>query len=415
MTYVYANRSELRTVGDQTELGLVTTAPDTFLDGMVERADVLAAALLRVADVAATRFYVFATAAQKAAWADPIITTGDGIARFESLSLCCGVAARLDVLGDGLELSTERAGTTNVDLGPDVRHLLAGVLRRDPMRLVVGENGLDVHTLDGQAHEHTVHLSQRWIRALAELQVITSRMTLQLELDAHHLRAFLQTLPAHTSPHGSFWAQPVRGGLRLGTSATPGAVALGGPERLRALAPLLRHSTAVRVYAPDGGGDAASSWWELVLPHARLGLGLSPETARGFSGEGALLEDLLEESPQAELAARGQLGYDVAEGRFFARQLPFGLDVLKANPRLEKAQRLVAAGKVRIDGDLILVAGTRGDHVVRLGADGGPDRCTCRWYAAHQAGRGPCAHVLAARVATGGTGDTGVGPAEADE
>lgn len=409
MTYAYANRSELRTVGERTELGLATTEHATFLDGMVERADVLSAALLRVADIAATRYYVFATAAQKAAWADPIITTGDGVVRFESLSLCCGVAARLDVLSGGLELSTEQAGTTNVDLGPEMRHLLAGVLRRDPMRLVVGENGLAVHTLDGQAHERTVDLSQRWIRSLAELQVITSQMTLRLELDARQLRGFLQTLPAHTAPRGSFWAQPVRDGLRLGTSATPGAVAIGGPERLRALAPLLRHCTAVRVYASDGGGDAASSWWELVLPHARLGLGLSPETARGFSGEGALLEDLLEESPQAELAAQGQLGYDVAEGRFFARQLPFGLDVLKANPRLDKARRLVADGKVRTDGDLILVAGTQGEHVVRLGVDGGRDRCTCRWYAAHQAGRGPCSHVLAARVLAGAA------PAEDDE
>src|SRR5665648_293444 len=171
---------------------------------MAERADVVSAALLRVADVAATRFYVFQTAADLRAQ-DPIITTGEGVARFESLSMCSGVAARLDVLSDGLELSTERPGTTNIDLGPDMRHLLAAVRRRDPMRLVVGETGLDVHTLDGQAHERTVDLPQRWIRSLAELQVIASGMTLRMELDARRLRSFLQALPAHTSPRESFW------------------------------------------------------------------------------------------------------------------------------------------------------------------------------------------------------------------
>lgn len=399
MTYAYAAHSALRTVGNRTEVGLATTGPATFLDGMAERADVVSAALLRVADVAATRFYVFQTAADLRAQ-DPIITTGEGVARFESLSMCSGVAARLDVLSDGLELSTERPGTTNVDLGPDMRHLLAAVRRRDPMRLVVGETGLDVHTLDGQAHERTVDLPQRWIRSLAELQVIASGMTLRMELDARRLRSFLQALPAHTSPRESFWAQPVPDGLRLGAGRTPGAVAVGGPERLRILEPLIRHATALRVYAPEGGLGATASWWELALPNARFGLGLSPHTARGFSGEGALLEDLAGGSSQAELAAQGQLGYDVAEGRFFARTLPFGLDVLKANPRLDKARMLVETGKVRIDGDRVLVASSKGEHAVRLGAAGEPDGCTCTWYGTHRGDRGPCAHVLAARIAT---------------
>jgi hypothetical protein len=36
-------------------------------------------------------------------------------------------------------------------------------------------------------------------------------------------------------------------------------------------------------------------------------------------------------------------------------------------------------------------------HVVRHTATG--DRCTCPWFTAHGAGRGPCKHILAARLA----------------
>ncbi len=32
------------------------------------------------------------------------------------------------------------------------------------------------------------------------------------------------------------------------------------------------------------------------------------------------------------------------------------------------------------------------------GADDG-DRCTCPWFGAHGSGRGPCKHILAARLA----------------
>jgi hypothetical protein len=392
--YAYAARSAVRSSGGRTEVGLATTEPETFLDGCMERGDVVAAALLAVGTVAATRFYAFLTAAQRAELIDPIITTGNGTVRFESLSACCGVAARLDLLPDGIDADTTHPGTTNVDLGPRMRQLLAGVLRHDPLHLRVGEFGLEARTLTGEAHERKVDLPDRWIRSLAELQVLASRMTPRVELDAAQARSFVRSLPVKTSYHGTLWAQPAVGGLRLGTTKTAGAVALGGPERLRPLAGVLRHATRLRVYAADADGPAPS-WWELDLPHARLGLGLSPETSRGFSGEGALLTELAADGPDAYLAASGMLGFDLAQGGYFPRVLPFGLDVLRAHPRLEKARTLVADGGVRTEGDHLVVRGTRFDHVVRLGP---PATCTCAWYAEHRGSRGPCAHVLAARV-----------------
>lgn len=395
VTYRYAASSTLDTDDEGQRLGLASTDAGTFLDGFVERADVVATALLRVGEIAATRFYVHpATTAAAIRAADPIITVGDGAVRFESLSADCGVAARLDVFDHALDAAVRAPGTTNVDLGPALRQLLAGVHRRDPMRIVVSGAGLGVRTLDGHAHERVVDLPQRWVRSLAELQALASRMSLSADVDAAQARVFLRSLPARGGRQ-PFWVQRVSAGLRLAASAGPGRIAVGSPERLRVLEPVLRHATSLRVYGTEASGPAAS-WWEVSLPGARLGLAISPDLSRGFSGEGALLDELSASDPDAERARRGLLGYDLAEGRYFDRRLPFGRDVLEPAPRTDKARALVAAGKVRVDGERVRVAGTHGEHAVRLAGASGT--CTCTWYVKHRGDRGPCAHVLAARL-----------------
>lgn len=406
--YRYHQPSVLTDAATAPVLGLSTTvgpgapAEDAvFLDAFAERADVLAAGLLRVADVAASRFYVPPGAASRLARTDPIITAGRGVARFESLSACSGVAARLDVLPAGLDVAAERAGTTNVDVGPDLRHVLAGVRRREPLRLVAGADGLGVRTLDGAVHERVVDLPERWVRSLAALHVLTSVLVPVQDLDAADARRFVDALPRQTPSTATFWVNPVAGGLRLAQSAAPGGFRVAGPERLRLLAPVLRLATGLRVYAANGG--ACVTAWEVTLPGARLVLVLSPAVSRGFSGEGALLEDLAAGSPEAELAAAGLLGYDLATGLWFERRLPFGLDLLRANPRLATAHRLVDDGAVQLSDGRAVVQGATGRHLVRLG-DAGPERCTCAWYARHGGDRGPCAHVLAVRIALGTPG-----------
>jgi hypothetical protein len=49
------------------------------------------------------------------------------------------------------------------------------------------------------------------------------------------------------------------------------------------------------------------------------------------------------------------------------------------------------------------VAGTDVMHLVRLRADG--DKCTCAWFSKHQGQRGPCKHILAARMLVDGEND----------
>lgn len=70
------------------------------------------------------------------------------------------------------------------------------------------------------------------------------------------------------------------------------------------------------------------------------------------------------------------------------------------HPRLRNARELVESDGVRPRGDGgFFVRGTGVEHSVALTESGGA--CTCRWYAKHQGVRGPCKHVLAARIHAG--------------
>lgn len=221
---------------------------------------------------------------------------------------------------------------------------------------------------------------------------------------------------------------PVRARAKAADRQVPGSVRLAAPNRLGTLLPLLRFAKTLRVYGP---GDAASSAWELELPGMRYTLVLSPERWRGFSGEGAVLDDLatdeaendadvvgmlLNFEPEVEiglladragipadrvraaltqLGVAGRVGYDLAEAAHFHRELPYDKDnVLLLNPRLAKARTLVEAGAVRLEGELATVRTSGGARRVSL-TDGS---CTCEWWWDHRGSRGPCKHVLAARI-----------------
>jgi hypothetical protein len=251
--------------------------------------------------------------------------------------------------------------------------------------------------------------------------------------------ALLRALPRPTSRSGARttrWVVPAGRGLRPVSRPGRGAVCLPGVERLSILQPVLRHATAVRLYAPAGAqGEPAAVAWESRLPGMRLFLMFSQDAYRGFSGEGGVLHDLAtgtaaqdaadllaalpDWEPKVELAAlsrrtglpadrvraaltvlgaSGQIGYDVAQEAYFHRQLPWSESDAEAyNPRLRAARALVADGAVRLDGALAQVGSGDRVHVVRID-DAGQPSCTCQWWARYRGGRGPCRHVLAVRM-----------------
>ncbi|MGE8676673.1 MAG: SWIM zinc finger family protein [Achromobacter kerstersii] len=441
LAYAYLAPSEFAQRQGQADLRLATSGGLTpsgavahpfFFSGFVAQPAVVAQALLMLARVARTRFYVPPnTLAAVLRAADPVVTSTPEGLRFESFSVCCGVYARLDVDAAALDVTHSAAGVTNVDVNPPLRQALAGLRASEPLHLKVGGDALRVATPEGEIVEEKVPLPTRWLKGFAETQMLSAGMMPRHELTGVALRQFVQALPRSSA------TQAARS-LRLATQATPGAVCVAGPERLRALEPLLRYATALRAYGADvaAAGQPQASAWVLELPGARVTLGLSPEKARGFSGEGsvlhliaggdanedaAFLSTLLAFEPRidiAHLAARamlpeaqiasalgvlassGQVGFDLAAGAYFHRPLPVKAGLLDTlHPRLADARKLLAGGGVRpeSEGQYTVQSGQQ-HYRVALGAEPAQDRCTCPWNAKYQGTRGPCKHTLAVRM-----------------
>ena len=441
-TYSYVRPSALTFTDGQAELLLATsggrtaagpTAHPIFFEGFLGHPEQAAAALLAVAKVARTRFYVppgMVAAILRAA--DPVVTSNGDRLRFESFSACCGVYARYDALPGSLDGTVLDTGTTNVDFNPPMRDALARVGGMEPLHLQVGEDVV-VRTLDAAVTEKKVPLPERWLKGFAEVQLASATVAPAFEVPAAEARRFIRSMPSSGS-RKPVWVVPAGRGLRLTTRPTPEGVSLSGLDRLKPLEPLLRFARSLRGYAAPHDAHGATGLWELELDDARLVLVLSPESSRGFSGEGGVLWDLANEEstddadlvsallafePRIDiprlsadaglpedritralgrLGAAGRVGFDAAEGAYFHRELPYDSDRLAAmHPRLRDARALLEADAVRLEGSVAYVRSGDVEHVVRRTDTG--DRCTCPWFAKHQGSRGPCKHVLAADLA----------------
>ncbi|MGW7366897.1 SWIM zinc finger family protein [Streptomyces sp. NPDC054841] len=446
----YSRSSALESAGGGRLLGLETAGGLTptgaephprFFSGFLTSPQAAARGLLAVADVASTRYYQ----RELRASLDPVVTGNGDRLRCESFSGCCGVYARLDVLQEGLDGAETGHGTTNVDVNNPLREALSRLAGDDPLHLRVGPDELAVTTLDGPVVEKKVPLPDRWLRGFAEAQVVSAGFDLRAELSADEAVRFLRSLPrsSGSASRGAMWVVPAGRTLRPTTRPGPGAVCLPGPERLTALQRVLRQATGLRVYGPPvADGAATSSAWEVTLPGMRLTLTLSPDAARGFSGEGGVLEalatdeaaedaelisvllawepridpaDLAEQSgltvarvraALVRLGTAGRVGYDLADAAYFHRELPYDADrAERHNPRLVAARALVSAGAVRIAGATATVAS--GDRRYQVRDSDGVLSCTCTWWADYRGSRGPCKHALAVRMTKRGAQTAG--------
>ncbi|ONF68690.1 SWIM zinc finger family protein [Amycolatopsis keratiniphila] len=359
-------------------------APTSVLfQGFVVPGAQAAQALLVLGKVARTRFWTPPSMVKRLiAESDPVFTADRTTLRAEAFSPCCGVYARLDLLEAG-ELGE---GCTNVDLSEATRTVLAGVVAQDPLHLTVRGEGIRLRTLDGQNDESVVPLPDRWVSGFAEVAAVTAGAVEKAELDKTEARNFLRKLPTSV---GNSWAVASGRGLRLTSRTGRDSIPATGLHRLRIVEPLTRFVQGLTVYTRP---DSEVATWVLRLERARLVVTLSPEPSRGFSGEGGWLNVLAEGLEAPELVA-GRAGHDVVDGTWFPRELPSG--AAPANGRLAKARELVATGAVRMlpDGGYEI---TRAGSVQRVRLS--PAGCTCAWWAKHQENRGPCSHVLAARM-----------------
>lgn len=440
--YLYAFPSLLDTSSDKPRLRLATSGGVAqnpyFFQGRMNYPRRTADMLLACSLVSRTRFYSPSEIRERLLMAaDPVVTSGGERLRFEAFSVCCGAYCRVDLNPEAIDGDWMGRGTTNVDFNPPMRAALAGVLNSETVGLSVGADGVELERSTGTTVEKKVKLPVRWLKGFVEVQLYQSRMKPAFEVPAQELRRMLSQVPQHqvTQRGAVSYVVPAGKGVRLSQREHPQGVAIGAPGRLKVLEDLLRHAQTVRLYAgPDG-----VSGWELVMPECSFHLILSPEASRGFSGEGQALAHLsagtdeniaklraqlqwqAKIDPQvlaqnlgtdgntvlsslSVLGTRGLVGYDLSEGKYFHRELPFDVEmVADLQPRLLKARKLVEEKAIRIsskqaDKTEAYVKGDGAEHRVII--SDGDAKCTCPWYSKHPGERGPCSHILAVDIMT---------------
>jgi SWIM zinc finger len=435
--YTFASELAANSKGERLRLATCGGALEHpyFFQGRLTRPQRAADLLRGLAHIVQSRFHVPpAMLARILLLADPVITSSDDILRFEAFSACCSTYARVDLLPDALDGNLQGRGTTNVDFNPALRAALARIRDGDTVELSIGVQAMELSRNADSVVERKVPLPLRWLKGFVEVQAYQARMRPRLEVPGTEARRFLRSLPRGVVKQ-TCWVVPAGRGLRVSHRATSDGVAVGGMQRLRVLEDLACHARQLLVFAED---SSQTSTWVLVLDEARFHLVLSPEVWRGFSGEGQVLGDLANVNGKRSLArvqaslkwqsridvpslatgfsfsedavtvalrvlgARGLVGFDLAEGKYFHRELPFDLSRLEIlQPRLKEARKLLERQGVRIvnqtnDRIEALVAGTGVEHRVRVSA--GQDRCTCPWFAKYRGTRGPCKHVLAVHI-----------------
>jgi hypothetical protein len=370
---------------------------------------------------------------QLAALKDPIVTAGNEKIRFEGFSQCAGVYARVDILPGGHDGEFPESGTTNVDFNQPMISALSSVSKSENILLSVGKKEVAI-SKDGQkVVERKVPLPTKWIKGLTTVQLFLAQAEKFFTFNKIQTLQLFQSMP-NGKPKDDYYLV-MRGSKPMFTPIkSANGICIGGIHRLKLLEPLLPLATEMKVFPHP---DMQSVTWQLYFGVVRFSLSISRDAWRGFSGEGAALESLIEDVPDtwidavdkfsyanhefnptllsieegidlkkienitSRLSAMGLLGYDLDENHFFYRRLPFKLSrILSLNPRLKDAEKLLEEKKVEIVSQTdtrieARVQGTGVNHVVVI--EGDTEKCTCMWFSKHQGERGLCKHILAVK------------------
>ena len=438
LIYNYSGASSLVRRGALEELFLAkysevdknTNAP-CFFWGNVGQPFILARCLITLSNIVKSSFNL--SPFQMALLKDPIVTAGNERLRFEGFSHCAGVYARVDVLPEGLDGEFLENGTTNVDFNQSMITALGSIRPNEKIMLSVGQKEVGLYKGENKIIERKVPLPAKWIKGLGTVQVYLS------ESEKRHTFNKIQTQQLFRGmPKGvvkSDYYLIVRGNKPIFSPVkSTDSVCIGGLHRLRLLEPLLPYIDGLQVFAH---ANMQSVTWQLNMGNIRFSFSLSRECWRGFSGEGAVLDSLISDVPDewidtldkyayanqtfnpgrialeenisfdkienstGRLAAMGLLGYDLNDGEFFYRRLPFKLSrIIGLNPRIKNAEKLIEDGKVEIlnsnkERTEARVKGAGVHHTVIIQEE--KERCTCEWFSKYQGERGPCKHVLAVK------------------
>lgn len=245
------------------------TAP-SFFHGFATAPRTVAQGLLTLADIAATRYFQPVPSEMR----DPVLTAHGDRLRAEVFSADNGVYARFDLLGAGLDGGEIASGTTNVDIGPDMRRVLANIGSTELLHLDIGNDGLRAATPHSSEQEIPVRMPERWVRALGNAAELHTELEPRFTVSATQARAFIATLPPATGLGRDGWLTQTPTGINVAPRQRAGAVFVSGLNRLSALKRLLTQVQALTVYGPRQHHEAKNphtggSAIEVELPHAR--------------------------------------------------------------------------------------------------------------------------------------------------
>lgn len=364
---------------------------------------------------------------------DPIVTAGNEQIRFEGFSHCAGVYARVDVLDSGQDGEFIENGTTNVDFNTPLISELGKIKKNDNLVLSVGQKEVGFHKDGKSTIERKVPLPAKWIKGLTTVQHFFSESEYGLTLNRIQAIQLFKTIPNGKVKTDYFL---LKRGNRYSFSPlkSKDAICIGGIHRLRLLNHLIPLINELKIYPHK---DLQSVSFILCFDHVNFTFSVSRDFWRGFSGEGAALEELIEDLPDSliqafdnysyanqefnpalialeenidlskieklstKLSAMGLLGYDLEKNGFFYRRLPFKLSrILSLNPRLKGAEKLLLEDKVDItlnkDNQIeAKVEGSGVNHYVVINKV--MEKCTCTWFNKNQGERGACKHILAVK------------------
>ncbi|MGM5629854.1 SWIM zinc finger domain-containing protein [Apibacter raozihei] len=399
--------------------------------GTIRNPFIISRCLVTLSNVVKSNYSL--TPAQLALIKDPIVTAGNERIRFEGFSQCAGVYARVDVLPDALDGEFLENGTTNVDFNPPILTALNSLRSDAKLMMSVGQKEVGIHIDNEHIVERKVPLPDKWIRGLSSVQIYLSKSEKSFTLNRVQAQQLFRDIPKGIIKTDYYLS--IRGNLPVFSPAKSiSGVCVGGLHRLRLLEPLLPYIDCLQIFSHS---SMQSTTWQLYFGSIRFSLTLSRISWRGFSGEGAVLDFLLNDLPEhwiqamdnysyanqsfnpvqfaiaenldfdkvdrltGKLTAMGLLGFDLDENQFFYRRLPFNPDrIIKLNPRIKGAEKLIADQKVEIISNVegkikAYVEGSDIRHTILL--DKSSERCTCEWYTKYQGERGPCKHVLAVK------------------
>ena len=412
-----------------------------FFNGEIIYPTIVSGGLLVLADIVSTRYFKYVPVAQR----DPILSAQGDILRAECFSACNGVYARMDLFQSALD-GEILYGTTNVDIGSNLRKSLFNVKQGDRLKFRIGDDGwkaLHSKNLDGSVltdiHiQRPVKMPDRWVRALGNCAMLHQNMEYKFHIEGMQAKSFIAMLPAATGKERSGWLTPTKTGVMLKSREEKNSVYISGIHRLSALKKIMSNVNSIFFYAPENG-EPGQMMIEICMTGANITLSLTAKSYEGYSGEGALLDSLstpkiLECADKIDnilnfesrldidkisksigivkndtndamelLAVSGKLGFDVRDRAFFHRELPDDPDrVLKDNPRLVGAKKLVEDTEY-IDDNIWHVKSGDTTYRVIYPTDENLEnaKCTCTWYLKHQNSRGPCKHILAVKLKKG--------------